>query len=89
MKKPVLNDFYDESDPRGCSASEYNDYLSAVADWEKLGIDSMFNNPKGFTSDDTLITGIEFTLKDGTKEYQKIDPPIVYNSAEKEIKTEK
>jgi hypothetical protein len=32
--KPQLEDFYDTSDPRGCSSSEYNDYQNAVYKWE-------------------------------------------------------
>lgn len=34
-KKPQLTDFYDSSDPRGCSTSEYEDYLKVVKKWEK------------------------------------------------------
>ena len=34
MKKPELEDFYDESDPRGCSNSEYNEYLKALRKYE-------------------------------------------------------
>lgn len=30
MKKPKLEDFYDPTDPRGCSSSEYNEYSEAV-----------------------------------------------------------
>ena len=30
IKKPKLTDFYNELDPRGCSSSEYNDYLEAL-----------------------------------------------------------
>ena len=32
--KPQLEDFYDTSDPRGCSSSEYEDYANAVKKWE-------------------------------------------------------
>lgn len=35
MKKPRLEDFYDESDPRGCSSSEYNDYEKALKAYEE------------------------------------------------------
>lgn len=35
MKKPELGDFYDESDPRGCSTSEYTNYIEALKKWEK------------------------------------------------------
>lgn len=34
MKKPQLEDFYDEQDPRGCSTSEYNNYLKALEEYE-------------------------------------------------------
>ena len=30
MEKPRLEDFYDETDPRGCSSSEYTDFEKAV-----------------------------------------------------------
>lgn len=30
LDKPKLEDFYDSSDPRGCSTSEYNEYLKAL-----------------------------------------------------------
>ena len=29
-------DFYDEQDPRGCSSSEYNEYLKALGEYNKL-----------------------------------------------------
>lgn len=35
MKKPKLKDFYDELDPRGCSTSEYNEYLKALDVYNK------------------------------------------------------
>jgi hypothetical protein len=35
MKEPQLEDFYDISDPRGCSTSEYNDYLKALEEYNK------------------------------------------------------
>lgn len=34
MKKPQLEDFYDEQDPRGCSTSEYNEYLKALKEYK-------------------------------------------------------
>lgn len=34
MKKPQLEDFYDEMDPRGCSTSEYESYKEALRNWE-------------------------------------------------------
>jgi hypothetical protein len=34
-KKPKLEDFYDTSDPRGCSSSEYDDYQKALDDYLK------------------------------------------------------
>ena len=34
LPKPKLEDFYDISDPRGCSSSEYEDYVKAVKKWE-------------------------------------------------------
>jgi hypothetical protein len=34
LPKPKLEDFYDTSDPRGCSSSEYEDYANAVKKWE-------------------------------------------------------
>lgn len=34
MKRPELEDFYDELDPRGCSSSEYNEYEKALKKWE-------------------------------------------------------
>jgi hypothetical protein len=36
MKKPKLEDFYDLSDPRGCSTSEYNLWMNALDEWEKI-----------------------------------------------------
>ena len=36
LKEPKLEDFYDEQDPRGCSSSEYNEYLKALGDYNKL-----------------------------------------------------
>ena len=33
-KEPKLTDFYDDSDPRGCSSSEYEEYLAAHKKWE-------------------------------------------------------
>lgn len=33
--KPKLEDFYDESDPRGCSSTEYRNFEVALAEWEK------------------------------------------------------
>lgn len=35
MKKPVLEDFYDPSDPRGCSTSEYEQYTQAVDEYNR------------------------------------------------------
>jgi len=35
MKKPELEDFYDDLDPRGCSTSEYNKYLAALVEYNK------------------------------------------------------
>lgn len=34
-KEPKLSDFYDESDPRGCSSSEYDDFITAHKKWAK------------------------------------------------------
>ena len=36
MKKPELEDFYDENDPRGCSTSEYDAYLNALKKWKNM-----------------------------------------------------
>lgn len=36
LKEPKLEDFYDEQDPRGCSSSEYNEYLKALGEYNKL-----------------------------------------------------
>lgn len=33
--KPNIEDFYDVSDPRGCSSSEYYEYEQALAKWEE------------------------------------------------------
>ena len=33
--EPKLEDFYDCHDPRGCSTSEYNEYLKAVAKFKE------------------------------------------------------
>lgn len=33
-EKPKLEDFYDVSDPRGCSTSKYEEYLKALKKWE-------------------------------------------------------
>jgi len=33
--KPKLEDFYDTSDPRGCSSSEYDDYQKALNSYLK------------------------------------------------------
>lgn len=89
MKKPKLEDFYDESDPRGCSTSEYSEYIRALSAWEKnSGVNNLFNQDFGYSLGDTLVTGVEFTLKDGTKEYQEINPPIVYKTAEENNKKE-
>lgn len=30
MRKPKLEDFYDVNDPRGCSSSEYDNYIKAL-----------------------------------------------------------
>ena len=35
MKKPELEDFYDNFDPRGCSTTEYNKYLKALKEYEQ------------------------------------------------------
>ena len=35
MKRPELEDFYDNSDPRGCSTTEYNEYLKALKEYEQ------------------------------------------------------
>ena len=32
-KKPRLEDYYDEFDPRGCTTSEYNKFLKAEKDY--------------------------------------------------------
>lgn len=34
IKRPKLTDFYDVSDPRGCSTSEYNSFVEAVKKYE-------------------------------------------------------
>lgn len=34
MKKPQLEDFYDDMDPRGCSTSEFDAYEKALKNWE-------------------------------------------------------
>ena len=36
LKEPKLEDFYDKQDPRGCSSSEYNEYLKALGDYNIL-----------------------------------------------------
>lgn len=80
MKKPELTDFYDESDPRGCSSSEYSLYIKALDDWT-------LNDSRGsYVLGETLVTGIVLTLKDGTKQYQELKPPIVYRRAEENNK---
>ena len=33
-EKPKLEDFYDSADPRGCSTSEYDNYLNTLKDYE-------------------------------------------------------
>lgn len=38
MNKPKLEDFYDVDDPRGCSSSEYNQYLLALEEFENQEI---------------------------------------------------
>lgn len=35
MKKPQIEDFYDELDPRGISSTEYNNYLEALEEYER------------------------------------------------------
>lgn len=35
-KEPKLSDFYDENDPRGCSSSEYDEFLVAKKKWEEM-----------------------------------------------------
>lgn len=37
--KPKLEDFYDESDPRGCSSTEYRQYEAALTAWEDAKIE--------------------------------------------------
>ena len=44
-KRPELSDYYDSSDPRGCSSSEYREYESAVIKWEKDRIASSDDIP--------------------------------------------
>lgn len=34
-KEPKLEDFYDVDDPRGCSLSEYEDFVDAHERWEE------------------------------------------------------
>lgn len=34
-KPPVIEDFYDNTDPRGCNSSEYNAYIKALKIWEE------------------------------------------------------
>lgn len=34
-KEPKLEDFYDEQDPRGCSSSEYSEYLKALKEYDE------------------------------------------------------
>lgn len=33
IEKPKMEDFYDTSDPRGCSSSEYEDYQKALEEY--------------------------------------------------------
>jgi len=35
MSKPKLEDYYDIQDPRGCSTTEYNEYLKALDKYNK------------------------------------------------------
>lgn len=44
--KPKLEDFYDTSDPRGCSSSEYEDYQKALEQWTTYNsfIKTVINN---------------------------------------------
>lgn len=39
-KRPEINDYYDDSDPRGCSSSEYREYEAALIKWEKDRIEA-------------------------------------------------
>jgi len=39
-----------------------------------------------FVYNDTLITGVLFTLEDGTKQFSELNPPIVYKTAEENNK---
>jgi len=35
-KVPKMEDFYDTTDPRGISNSEYNEYYTALKEWQKI-----------------------------------------------------
>jgi len=34
--EPKLEDFYDDTDPRGCSLSEYDEYIKALSNYYKI-----------------------------------------------------
>lgn len=57
---PKLEDFYDELDPRGCSTSEYNNYIIALNKWKN---DNNINN--NFIKDKYVI--IDFRNMDYMK----------------------
>ena len=46
MKKPKLEDFYDSSDPRGCSTREHDEWVIALNKWEKLNKKVQNGKPK-------------------------------------------
>lgn len=48
--------------------------------------EDLFEKHEPFILDDTVIKGIMFTLKDGTKQYQPLITPIVYKTAEENNK---
>lgn len=44
------------------------------------------NVTKGMVRGDTVIEGVDFTLKDGTKFYQPLSNPIIYRTTEENNK---
>lgn len=45
-RKPKLSDYYDTSDPRGASRSEYEDYERDLKKWERSNNGSSNNTDK-------------------------------------------
>ena len=35
LERPLLSDFYDSTDPRGCSSSEYREYQKELDKYNK------------------------------------------------------